>query len=374
MAPRTDTGTTLTLRALNRALLARQMLLARERATPERIIERLAGLQAQVARPPFVGVWTRAEAFERAALIKALTTRRVVRVTGCRATLHLMTAKDYTAMRAALQPAFDKALASILGPSSSALDLPALHAAARAFLGREPATFDALRTHLEPAFPGANIRHLAYAIRLTLPLVQVPVAGTEWGYPAAAAFAPADTWIGKTVAAGPAPADALVLRYLAAFGPAAVTDAQAWSGLPGLGPVFERLRPGLLTFRDERKRELFDVKTAPRPDEGTPAPVRFVPDFDNLVLGHQDRRRVIADEHRSRIATKNLQIAATFLVDGFVAGTWKIERKGRAAALVVTPFGRVDAASKRALQAEGERLLAFSEPDVPDALRAVRFL
>jgi hypothetical protein len=161
-----------------------------------------------------------------------------------------------------------------------------------------------------------------------------------------------------------------VRRYLAAFGPASVTDAQTWSGLPKLGPVFDAMRAELLTYRDERKRELFDVPEGQRPAADTPAAVRFVPDWDNVVMGHQDRSRVISDEHRARISSRNLQIAATFLVDGMVAGSWSITRKGRAATLVMEPFVKIARKDQAALKEEGERLLAFAEPDA--ATREVR--
>ena len=153
--------------------------------------------------------------------------------------------------------------------------------------------------------------------------------------------------------------------------PATPADAQAWSGMGGLRDTFEALRPSLVTFRDARKRELFDLPDAARPDEDTPAPVRFVPDFDNLVLAHDDRTRIIADEHRPRVTLKNLQVRATFLVDGVVAGTWKSERKRKAAVLVIEPFGAVAKRARTALEAEGERLIAFLEEDAAD--RAIRW-
>ena len=246
-----------------------------------------------------------------------------------RGTLHLLSARDYRDWRGALQPALDRGLDSIIGPARAQLDLPAAETEMRAFLARQPATFDAIRDHLAPLFPSVNVRHLAYALRLTLPLVQVPQGEQTWGYPGAASFTLADRWLKAKVSTRAASPAALVRRYLAAFGPAAVTDVQTWSGLPKLAPVFDALRDELISFRDERKRELFDLPDAPRPSADTPAPVRLVPDWDNVLLGHQDRSRVIADEHRARVSTRNLQVLATFLVDGLVAGWWSIGRKGR---------------------------------------------
>lgn len=364
------TPQTLTTRQLNRALLARQMLLSREPATAVGAVERLAGLQAQIARPPFVGLWTRLEGFRREDLLEALHRRQVVRVTAMRATLHLMSSADYLGLRGALQPALARGMQAILRDRAKTFDLDAIEAEARAFFGGAPATFDALRNHFKEKDPDGDERAMAYAIRTHLPLVQVPTDGT-WGFPAAADFAMADAWLGTQVSKEPAPAHELVRRYLAAFGPATPGDAQVWSALQGLRAVFEELRPTLVTFRDERKRELFDLPEAPRPSEDTPAPVRFLPEFDNLVLAHDDRTRVIADEHRPRVVTKNLQVRATFLIDGFVAGTWKTERKKKSAVLIIEPFAPIDKKTMAALESEGDALLRFVEEDAE--VRELRF-
>lgn len=367
-------------RALGRATLARQLLLARAPLAPLAALERLVGLQAQLARPPFLGLWTRLAGFSRGALHGLLHDRRAVRATLLRGTLHVVAASDYLALRASLRPVLEASLRSILdqrAPGAS-LDLDALAAFART---RLPATFEELRPQLAKRFPKIDERALGYAVRMHLPIVQVP-GDDPWSFPAAAAFADAAAWLGAPegarpgepgAGAGAADADAaaaLVRRYLAAFGPATVRDAQRWSGLADLKPVFDRLRPSLVTFRDDKKRELFDLPDAPRPPPDAPAPVRFVPDFDNLVLGHDDRRRVIADEHRPHLTTKNLQVKATFLVDGLVAGTWKLERARQAATLVLSPFGKITRPVRAALEEEGESLLAFAEPEA--ARRAIQ--
>lgn len=356
------TPSTLSPRALNRALLARQMLLAREKVSAVDAIARLVGLQAQVPRPPFVGLWTRLGDFKRTELAGALHDRHVVRVTSMRGTLHIMTTADYVAMRGTLQPMLSRGMQSILRERGSELDIDALGAEARKFFGKTGATFDALRDHLKAVYPKGDERAMAYAIRTHVPLVQVPTDAT-WAFPAAADFALADRWLSRRVSTKPTPLEGLVLRYLAAFGPATPTDAQAWSGMSGLRETFEALRPSLVTFRDARKRELFDLPDAPRPDEDTPAPVRFIPDFDNIVLSHDDRTRIMADEHRSRVTLKNLQVRATFLIDGIVAGTWKTERRKKAAVLVIEPFGAVGKKTRAALEPEGESLLEFLEED-----------
>ncbi len=194
---------------------------------------------------------------------------------------------------------------------------------------------------------------------MCLPLVMVPT-DDRWAFPAAAGFTPADTWLDRPLWTDEARED-LVLRYLAAYGPAGAADAQAWSGLKGLKAVLDGLRPRLVTFRDERGRELFDLPDAPRPDAGTPAPARFLPEFDNLVLAHADRSRLLADEHRTLVVTKNLRVRATFLWDGSVAGTWEVARTAKAVTLRLTPFEPLPAGSVDELVAEAEALLHFAE-------------
>jgi len=344
----------MTLRELNRATLARQALLARA-SDPLAMIEQLVALQAQLARPPFVGLWTRVAKFRREQLHALVHDKAVVRATLMRGTLHLVSAADYLALRSALQPMFTAGAKAILKDRVAGLDIAKLCAFAKSKL---PATFETLRPVLAKKFPKFDDRALGYALRMHLPLVQVPTAD-RWAYPASSDFACAETWLGRVFAE--AAPQLLVRRYLAAFGPATVRDAQIWSGLRDLGPVFEALRDELVVFRDG-KRELFDLPDAPRPGE-VDAPVRFLPDFDNLVLGHDDRSRVIADAHRAAIVTKNLQVKATFLVDGFVAGTWTIEAKQKTATLVLSPFGTLKKPVRAALEAEGDALVRFVEPD-----------
>jgi hypothetical protein len=356
-------GSILTTRHLNRALLARQMLLARERRPIIGAVEHLVALQAQVARPPFVGLWTRLSGFERSDLLSALHKRTIVRGTALRGTLHVMTARDFIGLRGAMQPAMTEGLRALLKERVADLDLKALHRTTRAFFSRGPASFDALRQHIKEKDPTADERAMAYAARITLPTVQVPVAGTPWGFPTSADFALADEWLKKPIDTEDAPADALVRRYLAAFGPATVRDAQAWCFLKNLGEVFERMRKKLVTFRDEKKRELFDLPDAPRPDPDTPAPVRFIAEFDNLLLSHDDRTRIVATAHRGKVYSKNLIVPGTVLVDGMVAATWKMTRKKTSAALDVAPFAKVDRQTKAAIEAEGEALLRFLEPE-----------
>jgi hypothetical protein len=266
---------TLTTRQLNRATLARQLLLAREPIGPVEAIGRLCGLQAQEAAPPFIGLWTRLAGFEREQLLAALRDREIVRATLMRATLHLLGAQDYVDFRPALQPVMERAVRA-LGDRAEGLDAERVLAAARSLLLERPYGFSELRRLLQEQFPEADDRALGYLVRTHLPLVMVPTAA-PWSFPSVADFTLADTWLGQAPA-GAGSAEQLVRRYLAAFGPASVADAQTWSGLQGLAPVFEALRPQLLVFTGETgRRELFDLPGAPRPDADAPAPARLLP-------------------------------------------------------------------------------------------------
>jgi hypothetical protein len=253
------------------------------------------------------------------------------------------------------------ALRSVLQKRLDGLDLDKVVGAARSILAGRSDTFTGLRAALVKAFPGADERAMGYAVRLTLPLVSVADHPT-WAFPGDAEFAFAEEWIGKPVSREDRP-EALLLRYLEAFGPATPGDFQTWSGLKGVAPVFEKLRPKLAVFRDERKRELFDLPSAPRPDEETPAPARFIPVLDNLLLAHADRSRIVGEAHRSKLNSPNLQLPGTFLVDGFVAGTWTSETKRGTATLRVTPFAPLAKGAKRELTEEAEQLVRFVEPE-----------
>lgn len=244
-----------------------------------------------------------------------------------RGTIHLVSSKDYVRFRMALQPALSHGM-SVIRDRVQGVDVAAVVAEACEFFEAQPRTFAAFRDHLTRGAANVDERALGYLVRLHLPLVQTPKSGATWGYPATADFALAESWLGQRLGSGESP-DQLALRYLAAFGPASDRDFATWSGLPTAPEVFERLRPKLATFRDERKREIFDLPKAPRPGEDVDAPVRFLPEYDNLLLGYADRSRIVADEHRKLLATRNLFLPPTFLVDGFVAGTWTVSASAR---------------------------------------------
>ncbi|RFU42528.1 winged helix DNA-binding domain-containing protein [Actinomadura logoneensis] len=356
-------------RELNRALLARQLLLRRQRMGVLETIEHLAGMQAQAPNPPYLGLWTRLEEFDFDEPGRLLHERKAVRMVLMRGTLHLVSARDALAFRPLTQAVLDGYLRSQSRLHHlDGVDLGPVRETVRELLAAEPRTDKQVREVLAERFPGHDPQDLNWAARCMLPLVQVPPRGV-WGSSGLARHTVLDAWLGAP-AAEPDP-DALVLRYLTAFGPASVADAQHWSGLTGLGEVFARLAPRLLTFEDENGRVLYDLPDAPRPDAGTPAPVRFVPEFDNLTLSHADRARIVTDEHRRRLFTVNGIIRAAVLVDGFVQGMWKAEVKRGSATLRIEEFEPFPDAAREELTAEGLRLLADAYPKTTD--RAVLF-
>ena len=364
----------LTQADLGRATLARQMLLERGSCGVVEAVQRLAGMQAQEPKHPFIGLWTRLDGFAERDLRAALLDRSVVRATLMRSTLHLMSAADYAAMRMALQPPMSVAL-RVLGARAKGLDVDRVLPAARKLLGKGPLTFDEVRAGLQERFPDVNDRALGYAVRTLLPLVMVPDEEARWGFGRSVPFTLADEWLSEPLVVDPAAAaQALVRRYLGAFGPASAKDVQAWSGAGGMREVLDGMRDELCVFSDDGgRRELFDLPDAPRPGGDVDAPPRLLPEFDNLVLAWDDRSRVISAEHRPLVTTKNLRVRATFLVDGVVAGAWTIAVKRRVATLTLEPFA-TRAVPKRAraeLEAEAERLVRLVEPEAKDHAVAV---
>ena len=353
-------GDVLGRRALNRALLVRQMLLERVTLPVIYAVEQLVGLQAQMTNPPYIGLWSRLEGFEADDLSRLILDRALVRIALMRSTIHLVTARDCLALRPVMQPALVRSFGGNWGKRLPGMDFAEVAAAGRAAAEETPRTFDEIGRVLAERWPDRDPAALGYAARTYLPLVQVPPRGV-WGRGGAARHTTAEAWLGRELSANALP-DEAVMRYLAAFGPASVADAQTWSGLTGLRACFDRLRPRLRTFRDEHGRELFDLPHAPLPDPDTPTPPRFLGDYDNLYLSHAERSRVIADEHRKRLFAVN-RVLPCFLVDGFVAGAWEIRREGGAATLHVQPFVQLDASDRREVEEEGARLLAFAAAD-----------
>jgi hypothetical protein len=348
----------LTRRALNRATLARQMLLERHRATASAVIERLVGMQAQAPNSPYVGLWTRIEGFHASELASLITRRRAVRGSLMRATVHLVTSRDYLALRPVFQSMFQRRFqSSQFARHVKGIDLQALQSAARAALEEKPRTRAELSTLLAPTWPDRDRSSLAYAISYQLPLIHVPPRGV-WGQSGQTTLTTVGAWLGRPLGADTSP-DRTVLRYLGAFGPASVQDIAVWCGLAAVREMVERLRPNLLTFRDEDGRELFDLPRAPRPDAETPAPVRFLPEYDNLMLSHSNRTRVIPDGRSTPLFPGNGAALGFVLLDGFYRGNWKARRDGRKTVLEVSPFARMTPRDRAAVADEGGRLLEF---------------
>ena len=352
----------LTVRQLNRATLARQLLLERAALPAADAIERLVGMQAQVPMDPYIGLWTRLKGFDPVELSDLLTSRNAVRASLMRATIHLVTARDMYTLRPLMEPVIQRMFwtGSPFGRAIKGVDTEALVAMVRVLIEERPRNRAELRRLLAERWPDHDSDALS-AIGYLLPVVQVPPRGV-WGQSGQATWTTAESWLDRPLDPEPS-IDDLVMRYLAGYGPAAVMDIQAWCGLTKLKEVVERLRPGLREYRDESGRELFDVPDAPLPDADVPAPVRFLPEYDNSLLGYKDRTRMIGTEARRRLDSDILGNFSTFLVDGFVAGRWKLAHERGAARITIEPVMRLSASDRAGLIDEGSRLAAFLVPD-----------
>ncbi len=360
---RPGAGGTISLRALNRATLDRQLLLRRSRLSVLTTLEHLVGLQAQTPHTAYVGLWTRLEGFRGDDLSTLFLDRSAVRIALMRGTIHLVSARDAWGLRPLVQPVMDRVQKTQFGKRLAGVDLDEVVAMGRAFVDEQPRTFKALGDHLLTTWPDRDRSGLEQAVRTGVPLIQVPPRGL-WGRSGPIAHTSIEAWLGEPPADLPS-IDAVLTRYVAAFGPVSVMDAQAWCGLTRLGEVFERLRPTLVTFRDQGGRELFDLPDAPRPDPDTPAPPRFLYDFENMLLSYADRSRVIAPDV-VRGLERTQESLSTFTLDGFVAGTWGVQRDRGRATLTITPLARLPKAAVVALSVEGEGLLAFLAADATD--------
>ena len=345
----------LTTRELNRALLARQHLLERTRAPAAAIVEHLVGMQAQNPLDPYYALHARIEGFDPAELAGLIERREAVRTGGIRTTIHLHTAGDALALAPLGADVQQRVFRSTpFAPHLDGLALGDVVAAGRELLDERPRTTSDLGKALSERWPDRDPTALGYAVRYWLPVVQVPPRGL-WGRTKAPTWAALETWLGRK-APTTGDVEALVLRYLAAFGPASPADARTWSWLTGLREVFERLRPQLVTFRDEAGRELFDLPDAPRPDPETPAPVRFLPEYDNLLLSHDDRSRIA----NRPIFAERMGWKGSILVDGFVAGAWKLRRDAKPATMTVELFDELEGAQRTDFEAEAERVRGFA--------------
>jgi hypothetical protein len=352
----------LTTADLKRALLARQLLLERSKLPLTRALERVAGIQAQYAPSSYIGLWSRLEGFSLADLTKALERRRVVQGTLLRSTIHLVSAGDYWAFalgsRAARQASwlrFDK-------KRLSNADMKAAAKEVRTALSGRVAHRDELLELARRRYP-ERPTHLWNGLSAWVELVRAPPSGT-WERRRADLYALAEDWLGPPEVTPEEGVAALLRRYLAGFGPARLADAANWAGLAvnDVETAGERLR--LRRFRDEEGRELRDLPRAPLPGGSTRAPVRFLPTWDATLLVHARATQILPEDFRPLVfATKTPQSTPTFLVDGAVAGKWKVERSAKKATLVLESFEKLPAGAKGDLRDEAERLVRFHEPD-----------
>lgn len=366
MAPRAARPV-LGTRALNRATLARQLLLDRADMTAVDAVAHLGGLQAQEPQEPYLGLWSRLRGFRPAALADPLTGRQVVRTHLMRRTVHLVTAADALAWRARHDAMLRQRVLGVYRDELAGTDLDELAAAGRALMADgEPRTMTELAAALADRWPTPGRRALGeMTISALVPMAQLPPRGL-WRTKAGVRNVPLAAWLGRDI--DPLPSDvsdpvgqALLRRYLAAYGPAASADLRAWCGLAGLPAAVAALREELVSFRDERGRELLDLPDAPRPDPDTPAPVRFLPAFDNAILGYHDRGRIIDAEHRG------LSVAGerVVLVDGRAAATWRVET----GTVTVTPLGRLSPAERESVAQEGRETALFLSDGESDGVR-----
>jgi hypothetical protein len=357
---------------LNRATLDRQLLLRRAALPAWNAVEHLAGLQAQAPLAPYVGLWTRLAGFGHEDLKDLLAERIVVRANLMRNTVHLVTAEDYICFRPLFQPLMERALAGHFGQNLGDIDLNDLQAVARDVLADQPLTRTQLAERLSPRWPDHDPASLAYAATHLLHLVQVPPRGL-WGQSGQATWFLAAAWLDDPSLSAPdrdTALEQLVLRYLGAYGPATVKDIQAWSGLTRLREVTDGLGARLRTFAGPDGAELLDLPDAPRPGPAIPAPPRFLPEYDNLLLSFADRSRVIRGARPVPLPPGNGATTGTLLVDGFWAAEWTITRGRDRAVLEIRPFGPLGVVRQDAIGAEGSRLLEFA---APAAAHDVRF-
>lgn len=355
----------LSLRALNRATLDRQLLLRRHEMPAQQAIRRLGGLQAQAPLAPYVGLWTRLAGFTTDELSALLSERTVVRAPIMRATVHLADTADFAAFRPLFGPLMAAGLRANYARTLTGVDPEALAAQAAELLAKRPLTRAQLARELAAAWPAAEPMSLAYAVTYLVPVVQVPPRGI-WGKNAQATWTTAESWLAGPIGpASPEVVDDLVLRYLAAFGPATVADIQTWSGLTRLREVTDRLE--LRTYLGPGDEVLLDLPDKELPAEDVPAPPRFLPEYDNLLLSHADRRRVIPHAHPVPLWPGTGATQGTLLIDGVWDATWKIT----AEALTITPFRRLTAAEESAIADEAAKLLTFTSPANP--ARPIRF-
>ncbi|AZU62511.1 winged helix DNA-binding domain-containing protein [Neobacillus mesonae] len=348
-------------RALNRTLLARQLLIKRSNMSIPEALEHLIGIQSQTPNSPYVSLWTRVDNFKHETLSQLLLNRDAVRIALMRSTIFLVTKRDCLALRPLIQPVLDRTLKANFGRRLTDVDNNELAKISRDLVESQPCTLEELGKLLKEKWEDTDPSALAAAARNLVPLVQTPPRGI-WGAKGKAIHTSAENWLCQSLVTN-YNLESLILRYLNAFGPATISDIQTWSGLTKIRKVIEGLRLQLNTFFDEDGNELFDVSHAEFPDIDTPVPVRFLAEFDNILLSHKNRSRILADEYRSRVFTVNGIIKATFLIDGYVQGLWRIEQKRKSTTLIIEPFKSLLQVDKDELAIEGAKLMDFAVAD-----------
>jgi hypothetical protein len=355
----------LTDRALNRATLQRQLLLERASMSAIEAVDRLVGLQAQVPRDPYVALWSRLEHFTPAGIVDGMLQRDLVRIVVMRGTIHLVTADDALRIPPLMRPVLDMELQRHSEHKTILTDAdlgPVLRFARK--LLAQPQTGPRLRAALAERFGEENAAALAYACRNHLALVQVPPRGL-WRQSRQVTLATAESWLGRPLETRPS-LDALALRYLAVFGPASVADLAAWTRLTGLRAAVDRLRSQLREFKSESGRQLWDLPDAPRPDPEVEAPVRFLPEYDNVLLSHADRARFHDGSDIGRLWRRDGLGIGSVLHDGVVRAAWTFETDNRTPHVRVSHLPSLPKRARQAIEAEGRELLRFLSED-PDA-------
>lgn len=349
----------LSQQTLNRATLARQFLLERQTIDVVEAVSQLLGLQSQIPNPPYIGLWTRLQNFEREQLTQAIEDKKIVRAAMMRSTLHLVTAVDHQQFRPTIQPALERALRSFFGKKLKRLDVPALVAEVRPFL-QSPRSKGDLKKYLLQSHPDKDTEAMIYAIRAFLPLVQVPPAGT-WGTGTRADYVTAESYLGDLSQTDNL--RALFHRYLRAFGPASVMDFQTWVGMTNMKRPLAPIVAELPSYENEAGKVLYDVPDGERPLADTPALVRYLPEYDNILIAHADRTRILPEEHYKKVFLSAARVRSTILVDGMVSGAWKIATKGKIATLTIEPFVPLRSEIRSHLEEEGQKLLTFVDDE-----------
>ena len=348
---------TLTNRQLNRTHLRRQHLLERSSMSTGDMLREIVGVQAQEVKDPYLGLWCRIANFEHEQLASMLLDRSAVRASLMRGTIHLVTAEDYEMLFPVTYALHLRAVHSV---ASAKLVPPEHHAAitaqARELLSNEPLTAAQIGEKLADFWPGLEARSLSQIVRFLLPLIQTPPRGV-WGAKNSSrpAWTMPDSWLGVEILEKVAPPHEMIRRYLNAFGPATLPDITAWSGVTNLKTPLMELGEEVVTYKDESGKVLYDLAGLEIVPEDAAAPVRFLPGFDNALLGHKNRTRIISDEHRAIIGTPNGMFASTFLVDGFVAGVWRVMNEQ----LQLVAFDKLSKLDVREVESEAERLVPF---------------